>query len=234
MPESSIPSSEPLSKRTKYVPKHRHAPERAMVEAPKKAIRNTVVLSSVAVAATGATVSTGVLSAPASISSAAQDLGTQVSSSDQGGTVRGGSVHALDRAPSVSRSGDRRDAADPAKEAALSVESGPAVTQRVEISQGDPRDIAQALMPKFGFSSDQFSCLDSLWTRESGWNPAAENASSGAFGIPQALPGSKMASAGADWSTNPATQIEWGLGYIRDVYGSPCGAWGHSESYGWY
>ncbi|MCB8954873.1 MAG: transglycosylase SLT domain-containing protein [Nocardioides sp.] len=89
-------------------------------------------------------------------------------------------------------------------------------------------------MPQFGFSSDQFGCLDSLWMRESGWNPSAQNASSGAYGIPQSLPGSKMASAGADWATNPATQIKWGLGYIQDRYGSPCGAWGHSESYGWY
>jgi hypothetical protein len=73
-----------------------------------------------------------------------------------------------------------------------------------------------------------------LWYRESGWNPSAENPSSGAFGIPQALPGSKMASAGADWATNPATQIRWGLSYIQSVYGTPCGAWSHEESAGWY
>ncbi|MCB0896046.1 MAG: transglycosylase SLT domain-containing protein [Nocardioidaceae bacterium] len=218
-----------MSKRTKYVPKHRHAPERAIVEAPKRAIKKTVVLSSVAVAATGASVAGGVLSAPASVSSAAGDLSAQVTS-----PVQGGSVPEADRAPVVSRSSDRRDAADPAKEAALSVASGPAVTDRVELSEGDPRDIARALMPQFGFSSDQFGCLDSLWMRESGWNPSAQNASSGAYGIPQSLPGSKMASAGADWATNPATQIKWGLGYIQDRYGSPCGAWGHSESYGWY
>ena len=218
-----------MSKRTKYVPKHRHAPERAIVEAPKRAIKKTVVLSSVAVAATGASVAGGLLSAPASVSSAAGDLSAQVTS-----PVQGGSVPEADRAPVVSRSSDRRDAADPAKEAALSVASGPAVTDRVELSEGDPRDIARALMPQFGFSSDQFGCLDSLWMRESGWNPSAQNASSGAYGIPQSLPGSKMASAGADWATNPATQIKWGLGYIQDRYGSPCGAWGHSESYGWY
>lgn len=218
-----------MSKRTKYVPKHRHAPERALVEAPKKAIRNTVIVSSVAVAATGASVAGGVLSAPASVSSAAEDLSAQVTS-----PIQGGDVPQADRAPVVSRSSDRRDAADPAKEATLSVASGPAVTDRVELSQGDPRDIARALLPQFGFSSDQFGCLDSLWMRESGWNPSAQNSSSGAYGIPQSLPGSKMASAGADWATNPATQIEWGLGYIRDRYGSPCGAWGHSESYGWY
>jgi hypothetical protein len=218
-----------LSKRTQYVPKHRHAPERAIVEAPKKAIRNTVVLSSVAVAATGIAVSGGVLNASASVSSAAQDLGTKVSS-----PIQGGSVPDADRAPVLSRSGDRRDAADPAKEAALSMSSGKAVTDRVELSDGDPRDIARALLPQFGFSSDQFGCLDSLWTRESGWNPAASNASSGAFGIPQSLPGSKMASAGADWATNPATQIKWGLGYIKGKYKSPCGAWGHFQDAGSY
>lgn len=197
------------------------------MQAPKKALRSTVVLSSVAVATTGVAVSGGVLSAPAEVSAAAQDLGSQVHSGVSGGEV-------VDRGPVISRSSDRRDQTDPAKAAALSVDGGHAETKSVELSQGDPRDIAQALMPQFGFSSDQFGCLDSLWMRESGWNPAAQNASSGAFGIPQALPGSKMASAGADWATNPATQIEWGLGYIRDRYGSPCGAWGHSQAVGWY
>ena len=80
----------------------------------------------------------------------------------------------------------------------------------------------------------QFSCLDQLWNRESGWSLTASNASSGAYGIPQSLPGSKMASAGADWQTNAATQITWGLSYIADRYGSPCAAWGHSQSSGWY
>ncbi|KRE23502.1 hypothetical protein [Agromyces sp. Soil535] len=85
-----------------------------------------------------------------------------------------------------------------------------------------------------GWGSDQFRCLDLLWTRESGWRADAYNASSGAYGIPQSLPGSKMASAGADWRTNAATQIDWGLGYIDARYGAPCGAWAHSEAYNWY
>jgi len=224
-----------LSKRTKYVPKHRQAPERPLVAAPKKAVRNTLVMSSVAVAATGVAVSGGVLhsSSPDGVASvAADDLGPVSSSSDAGS--RAGQLPKVDRAPVVSRSSDRRDAADPAKEASLSVASGPASTDRVELSQADPKDIARAMLPQFGFSADQFSCLDSLWTKESGWNPSADNASSSAYGIPQALPGSKMASAGADWATNPATQIEWGLGYIRDRYGSPCAAWGHSQSNNWY
>jgi hypothetical protein len=96
-----------------------------------------------------------------------------------------------------------------------------------------PRSAARALLAARGWSG-QFGCLDSLWQRESGWNYRAYNASSGAAGIPQALPGSKMASAGADWRTNPVTQIRWGLSYIASTYGTPCGAWAHSQAAGWY
>jgi hypothetical protein len=81
--------------------------------------------------------------------------------------------------------------------------------------------------------SGQFSCLNSLWNKESGWSVSAANPS-GAYGIPQALPGSKMASVGSDWRTNPATQIAWGLTYISSTYGSPCAAWAHSRANGWY
>jgi Transglycosylase SLT domain len=98
---------------------------------------------------------------------------------------------------------------------------------------GSPQQIAMAMLGSYGWSASEFGCLNDLWTRESGWNPTAANAS-GAYGIPQALPGSKMASAGADWQTNPATQIRWGLGYIKGLYGSPCGAWAHSQATGWY
>lgn len=87
---------------------------------------------------------------------------------------------------------------------------------------------------QYGWGEDQFGCLVSLWDRESGWSASALNSSSGAAGIPQALPGEKMATAGADWQTNPATQIAWGLGYIASAYGTPCAAWGHSESNNWY
>lgn len=96
------------------------------------------------------------------------------------------------------------------------------------------RLIGCTILPEFGFGLDQMPSLDSLWTHESGWNHQASNTSSGAYGIPQALPGSKMQSAGDDWETNPATQIRWGLGYITDRYGSPDAAWAFFQNNGWY
>ncbi|WP_322475229.1 aggregation-promoting factor C-terminal-like domain-containing protein [Microbacterium testaceum] len=93
---------------------------------------------------------------------------------------------------------------------------------------------ARDMLASRGWGDDQMSCLVSLWNKESGWNYKAYNSGSGAYGIPQALPGSKMSSAGADWQTNAATQVSWGLGYISGRYGTPCGAWGHSQSTGWY
>jgi hypothetical protein len=90
------------------------------------------------------------------------------------------------------------------------------------------------MLPSFGFNaSSEFPCLDNIYTRESGWRWDAQNAS-GAYGIPQALPADKMASAGSDWQTNPATQIRWGLGYIKNTYGSPCSAWSFWQGHGWY
>jgi len=85
-----------------------------------------------------------------------------------------------------------------------------------------------------GWGADQMSCLTQLWERESSWLTSAENASSGAYGIAQSLPASKMESVGSDWATNYQTQITWGLSYIEGRYGTPCGAWGHSQSVGWY
>ncbi len=99
---------------------------------------------------------------------------------------------------------------------------------------GSAQAIAHDKVVARGWGEDQFNCLVSLWNKESGWRVNAANSSSGAYGIPQALPGSKMASAGADWETNAGTQIEWGLGYVSGRYGTPCGAWAHSVDNGWY
>jgi hypothetical protein len=100
-------------------------------------------------------------------------------------------------------------------------------------SPGTAQHIAYQLLPSFGFSQSQFGCLNNIWTRESGWSVTAANAS-GAYGIPQALPGSKMATAGPDWQTSATTQIKWGLGYIKERYGTPCEAWAFWEGHDWY
>jgi len=110
----------------------------------------------------------------------------------------------------------------------------PAPSQAAPVPSGSAQQIAMSMLGSYGWSSGQFSCLDSLWNEESGWNVFASNPTSGAYGIPQALPGSKMASAGPDWQTDAATQIRWGLGYIQSTYGSPCGAWAHEQADGWY
>lgn len=100
---------------------------------------------------------------------------------------------------------------------------------------GSPKAIARSMMSSgYGWGDSQYSCYNKIITQESGWNYKAKNPSSGAYGIPQALPGSKMASAGSDWQTNPATQIKWSLGYIKDRYGTPCKAWSFKQGTGWY
>jgi hypothetical protein len=93
---------------------------------------------------------------------------------------------------------------------------------------------AAASLGSFGWGQDQMTCLVNLWTKESDWKTTSTNMSSFAYGIAQALPAEKMASAGVDWRTNYETQIRWGLGYIKNRYGSPCGAWTHEVGYNWY
>ncbi len=151
---------------------------------------------------------------------AAQDGKAQAAARAQAAAARA-------RAAAIAKA--RKEAADRAARAA----------QRkalVASATSNPKGAAIAIMGDFGFGSGQWGCLEQLWNGESGWNYRAWNAGSGAGGIPQALPASKMSSAGADWRTNPATQIRWGLGYIKNVYGSPCNAWSQwqSRSPHWY
>lgn len=103
-----------------------------------------------------------------------------------------------------------------------------------QVTPGSAQAIAARLLAAEGWSDSQFSCLDSLWTHESGWRVDATNPSSGAYGIPQSLPGSKMAVFGSDWRTNPETQIRWGLDYIASRYDTPCGAWYFWRANNWY
>lgn len=112
--------------------------------------------------------------------------------------------------------------------------TAPPTPTPVDIDPGTNRALGYQLMLDFGFDEGQWQYLDALWHRESGWNHLAENPSSGAYGIPQSLPGTKMAVVGDDWRTNPETQIRWGLAYIAARYGNPEGAWAHSQKTGWY
>jgi hypothetical protein len=135
----------------------------------------------------------------------------------------------------------KKAAAARAAQAAAQAAAQPTASQSAQTApvaaapapSGAPQQIAAAMLGSFGWSSSQFSCLDTLWQRESGWSVTAANPD-GAYGIPQALPGAKMASAGPDWETDAATQIRWGLEYIKSMYGSPCGAWDHELATGWY
>lgn len=124
-----------------------------------------------------------------------------------------------------------------ARQAAHAQARAEALAEAQAAASTDPgtlRDMARQTMLDYGFGADQWTYLDQLIMRESGWNPHAQNASSGAYGLPQALPGSKMASAGPDWQTNPVTQVRWMLGYIAERYGNPQNAWAHSQNVGWY
>jgi hypothetical protein len=238
--ESSVP------RRESYVPQHRALPtDRPLPTEPPAAprrsgLRRSLALAGVAVAATTLAVSSGVVlhgdgaraGAAVSASAAGQTIPTDATTgSATGAPVRAVDLGDRDRAPSRSV---QRSSVDTAKARSLSQRSGGQVRKTEDLTKRDPRTVARAMLPRFGFGAGQFSCLDSLYTRESGWNVHADNPSSSAYGIPQALPGSKMASAGGNWEDDPATQIRWGLGYIKSRYGTPCGAWAHSQSTGWY
>lgn len=99
---------------------------------------------------------------------------------------------------------------------------------------GTIKEFAYSLVLNNSWGRDQYSCLVALWNRESNWRWNAFNKNSGAYGIPQALPGAKMAEMGSDWQTNPETQVRWGINYIKHRYGAPCGAMAHSNKFNWY
>jgi len=126
-----------------------------------------------------------------------------------------------------------REAAEAASRSAAESESASAdagdFAPQSSYSVADVQAMARQMVP-----ADQYQCFSNIVDHESGWDYTATNPSSGAYGLMQALPGDKMASAGADWQTNPATQIEWGLNYMNDRYGSPCGGWEFWQANGWY
>ncbi len=195
-------------------------------------LRRTATFTGLAAAATGVVVTGGVLAS--TVSQAEPGLVADGLTRVSAGRATLTSDELASRSQETVSRSDRRETADPDKVAVFGVVDAPADARTEDMSDADPRDIARALLPEFGFGADQFGCLDSLYMSESGWRVNADNPYSSAYGIPQALPGSKMATAGADWATNPATQIRWGLGYIQERYGTPCGAWSFKSSHGWY
>ncbi|MCX4532946.1 MULTISPECIES: transglycosylase SLT domain-containing protein [unclassified Streptomyces] len=123
-----------------------------------------------------------------------------------------------------------RQAKEDAERASRSaVRSASAFATQSSYTVAEVQAMARQMIP-----GDQYQCFSNIVNHESSWNYRATNASSGAYGLVQALPGSKMASAGADWQTNPATQIKWGLNYMDSRYGSPCGAWSFWQANSWY
>jgi hypothetical protein len=212
-------------RKAKYVPKHRNAPPEPAL---KKGLRKSVTYSGVAVAATGIAVTAGIVmkdDAPAD-SAAATIAAAQANRAD---TPVDKSLE--DRANEVSRS-DRRTARD--KEQALDQAPGGAVTRTEDLADQDPREIARRLMPEYGLSESEFGCLDQLWISESDWDHTADNPTSSAYGIPQALTGGTHDNLPADYMTNPVSQIRWGLWYIREAYGTACSAWEFKQANNWY
>ena len=166
---------------------------------------------------------------------AAEQAVADQAAADQAAAERAAEQAAADRAAAeqaATRSTERPATPEPRQAAPQPAPPQPAPP--APSNPGGNRGIAQSMLGSYGWGMDQWGCLDSLWQKESNWSHTAMNPSSGAYGIPQSLPGNKMASAGADWQTNPATQIRWGLGYIQGRYGSPCSAWAHSQAHNWY
>jgi hypothetical protein len=215
----------------KYVPKHRSEPPKHRSEPPKRlraSAKNVVVLSGVAVAATGISVTAGVAAHSES------PKGSVVNLASGRGALSAADLAERER-DAVSRSDvDRVAAGTSLKAAELGTGAGVAVTRTEDLSKTDPKALTKALMPVYGLASADFECVDRIWTQESNWNVRADNPHSSAYGIPQALPGSKMSTMGADWRTNPETQIRWGLQYIEKRYGTACSAWSFKQRHGYY
>ena len=228
-----------MPRRDTYVPKHRGAalaptPEPTPEPTHKKGrLRSILLLSGVAVAATGAVVSSGILAQQDAQGDSTRQALRAAPHLEQDTVATGAATGAelADRERSTSRSAERT-AVDKTKVASLDQSSGGQATRTASLEDAPPREIARALLPEYGFSGDQFGCLDRLYVSESNWNPRADNPTSSAYGIPQAL--TETHDLPGDYMTNPVTQIKWGLGYIRSSYGTPCSAWQFKQANNWY
>lgn len=184
----------------------------------------------------------GALGADSASTATAAVLPASWESEQATNAARSADSHAdvLARAEADEKERKRKAAAAKAKREAARKAKAKAAARaaaRAALKGGTPaqnRALGMKMCADRGWSASQCSALDRLWQRESGWNHRAANRSSGAYGIPQALPGSKMGTVASDWRTNPATQIAWGLNYIQGRYGNPGNAWAHSQRVGWY
>ena len=240
----------------RYTPRHapRHAAPRrtGAAHATRSALGRPVLASGVAAAVltsgalaaalTGGTASAETLTfAVDGLTSSASTEQSKTEQEDAARVAADRSATNAQRSVAAARSAEREKikAAALAKARKAAAEKAARAAERKRVianAQKDPKAAARMLMPEYGFSESQWPCLDRLWIGESGWNYKAENSSSGAYGIPQSLPGRKMATVASDWRTNPVTQIKWGLDYIKRSYGSPCNAldfW-NSRSPHWY
>jgi len=236
----------------RHAPRHAAPRRSGASHAARTALGRPVLTSGVAAAllATGAlaaSVSGGTASADTltfAVDGVTSSTSTEQSKTEQADAVRVAadrSATNAQRSVAAARSAQREKvkAAALAKARKAAAEKAAAAAKRKRVianAQKDPKAAARMLLPEYGFSQSQWPCLERLWIGESGWNYRAENSSSGAYGIPQSLPGSKMATVAGDWRTNPVTQIKWGLNYIKQSYGSPCNAldqW-NSRSPHWY
>jgi hypothetical protein len=240
----------------RYTPRHapRHAAPRrtGAAHATTSALGRPVLASGVAAAVltsgalaaalTGGTASAETLTfAVDGLTSSASTEQSKTEQEDAARVAADRSATNAQRSVAAARSAEREKikAAALAKARKAAAEKAARAAERKRVianAQKDPKAAARMLMPEYGFSEAQWPCLDRLWIGESGWNYKAENSSSGAYGIPQSLPGRKMATVASDWRTNPVTQIKWGLDYIKRSYGSPCNAldfW-NSRSPHWY
>ena len=215
-----------MPRRETYVPKHRGP---ATEPALKRGIRKSFVLSGVAVAATGLAVSSGVFAQDDAIG---ENVGAALSAAEDRPDTPA-SLIAEERERQPSRS-DRRTSSDQKEALALLEQSGGQDTAVEDLASADPRSIARSLMAEYGFSEAEFGCLDALWMSESDWDPTADNPTSTAYGIPQALTGGTHDNLPADYMTNPVSQIEWGLWYIKNSYGTACAAWEFKQANNWY
>ena len=213
-------------------PKHRGAPPKRVRRGAKKGAKNAVLFSGAAMFATALSISAGVASEPGPSEDTPVNLAA--------GKSRLTEADLAAREQSASRSSDRTAPTSVLKTAELGSAAGVAVTRTetvastAHVSPTGARAIALRLLPAYGMSAADFDCIDRLWSGESGWNVHANNPYSAAYGIPQALPGSKMASAGPNWQDNAETQIKWGLNYIAQRYGTGCAAWSFKQGHGWY